>query len=157
MLRMTTRVDVKGLSGKAIWDFMLNCTDEEYRRWWPGTHLAFHTLERCPGDVGNLVYFDEYVGGRRLRFEGIVAENVPGKRLVWQMKQVVRLPGWLMLDLLDHAGGVTVVHTLQVGWAGIGSVFDPLLRLYLSAHFEQELQEHAQTEFPRLAEMLSFP
>ncbi len=155
MIRMTTRVDVKGVTGQAVSDFMLNCTDRDYQRWWPGTHLAFHTLKRRPGHVGSLVYFDEYVGRRRLAFQGVVTELIPGKRLVWQMQKVIRLPGWLMLDFSDHAGGVTITHTLAVGWTGIGRVLDPILRIYLSPGFERELQMHARTEFPKLAELLS--
>ena len=95
---MQTEVSVKGVSGQDVADFMLNCTDEDYQRWWKGTHLAFHTIKRYPDHLGNLVCFDEYVGERRLKFRGVITENIPGKKLVWQMKKIVRLPGWLALD-----------------------------------------------------------
>ncbi len=66
MIVMRTEVEVKGVSGRSIHDFMLNCTDEDYQAWWPRTHRAFHTMRRFSDDLGNLVYFDEYVGRRRL-------------------------------------------------------------------------------------------
>lgn len=34
MIVMKTKVKVKGVTGKAICEFKLNCTDEEYQRWW---------------------------------------------------------------------------------------------------------------------------
>ena len=85
MIVMRTEVHVTGTTGHSIYEFMLNCTDEEYQNWWPGTHLAFHTTRRFPGNVGNRVYFDEYVGSRRLRFSGVVVRCDPGKKIVWQM------------------------------------------------------------------------
>jgi len=63
----TTR-EVTGLCDKDIYDFLLNCTDEQYQHLWPGTHLAWHTLKRTLSKVGNLVYMDEYVGDFRLKF-----------------------------------------------------------------------------------------
>ncbi len=155
MIAMTTGVSVSGISGRSIYDFMLNCTDKDYQDWWGGTHLAFHTTRRFPNDLGNLVYFDEYVGRRRLKFEGVVAKIIPGKEIVWQMKKVVRLPAWLVLELEDNDEGVVITHTIKAGFAGIGRLLDPFLRLYLNKGFEKDLEEHAYIEFAKLAEILS--
>lgn len=154
MIVMATEVDVKGSSGKRIYDFMLNCTDEAYDAWWPGTHLAFHTIQRKPGNLGNVVYFDEYVGKRRLTFTMIVTEAVPNKKVVWQMMKIIKLPGWLTLEFEDHDGGVKIVHAVSVGFAGIGRLLDPILRIYFSDKFERELKAHAQTEFHKLSALL---
>ena len=113
--------------------------------------MAFHTIERFPHDMGNLVYFDEYVGKRRLRFEAIVTKIVPGREIVWQMKKWIRLPAWLALEFQDHDQGVRISHTLKAGFSGIGEILDPLLRIYLSKEFEQEMNEHARIEFTKLA------
>ena len=134
---------------------MLNCTDEDYQRWWPGEHLAFHTLKRYPGDIGNLVNFDEYVGNHRIKFQGIVTEVIPGARVVWQMKMMVKLPAWLILECVDTFEGVKVTHTLNAGFPGAGKILDPLLRLFLSRNFEKDLELHAKTEFPKLAVLLA--
>ena len=134
---------------------MLNCTDADYQNWWPGTHLAFHTIRHVPRDLGSLVLFDEYVGKRRLRFEGVVVENVPGKKMAWQMKKVIKLPGWLILNFADSAEGVTITHKLAVGFTGVGRILDPLLRVFLPESFEKELANHAHTEFHKLAEILA--
>jgi len=154
MIAMRTQVQVQGISGKSVSDFMLNCTDQAYQDWWPGTHLAFHTTKRFPNDLGNLVYFDEYVGRRRLKFEAVVVKNVPGKEIVWQMSKVVRLPAWLVLEFDDNDAGVVITHTIKAGFAGIGRLLDPFLRLYLNKGFEQDLEQHAHIEFARLAEIL---
>ena len=155
MIAMRAEVEVRGISGRSVSDFMLNCTDEDYQDWWPGTHLAFHTTRRFPDDLGNHVYFDEYVGGRRLKFEGVVVKNAPGKEIVWQMKKVVRLPAWLVLEFDDNDTGVVITHTIKAGFAGVGRLLDPFLRLYFAKGFEKEMEEHAHIEFAKLAEILS--
>ncbi len=154
MIVLKSEVIVDSLSAAAISKFMLHCTDTDYRRWWPGTHLAFHTVKRFPGDLGNLVHFDEYVGRRRLKFDAVVTALEPARRIVWQMKRLIWLPAWLILEFEPRPGGVRIVHTLKVGLGGAGQIFDPLLRLYLSREFEWELDRHAHVEFPRLKEIL---
>lgn len=153
MIAVQSIIRVTGMRAADLLDFMLSCTDEQYQAWWPGTHLAFHTVDGRPGHVGSLIYMDEYVGTRRLRMQGIVVEVVPGKRVVWQFKQIVCLPAWLTLEVEDEAGGVTITHTIRAGFRGMGRVLDPLLRLYFTEEFEQAMDEHAQAEFPMLAAM----
>jgi hypothetical protein len=155
MIELATTVTVKGISGKAVSKFMLHCTDADYQKWWPGTHLAFHTTKRFPDDLGNHVVFDEYVGKRRIKLQGVVVELIPEKRIVWQMTKVIRLPAWLILEFNDTAEGVRITHMLKAGFDGIGRLLDPLLRIALSRDFERDLQEHARIEFHKLAEMLA--
>lgn len=155
MIELRIEVKVIGISGKDVSDFILNCTDEDYQNWWPGTHLSFHTKKRFPDDLGNIVYFDEYVGSHRLKFEGIVVKNIPGKEIIWQLKKVVKLPGWLILEFEDNDEGVLIVHTIKAGFKGMGKLIDPLLRLHLNQRFEKDLAEHAHIEFNKLAEILS--
>ena len=154
MITLKTEVAVQGITAQQVIDFMLNCTDEEYQRWWPGTHLAFHTIQRQLRDLRNLVYFDEYVGKRRLKFHGTITELVPGKRIVWQMIKFIKLPAWLCLDCEDGPDGVTITHTMLIGFTKIGRLLDPLLALYINKGFEKELDQHAQFEFHRLGEIL---
>jgi hypothetical protein len=155
MLTLQTRLHVAGLRGRDVFDFLLSCTDEQYRRWWPGTHLRFHTLERRAGHVGNRVVMDEYVGRRRLRLTGVVREAVQGSAIVWQLGRVVLLPVWLRLDLADDGAGVTITHTVRAGVRGLGAVVDPLLRRYFSEDLARDLDAHVRTEFPKLREVLS--
>lgn len=155
MITMKTEVNVKGVVGKDIHAFMLNCTDEDYQKWWAGTHLAFHTVKRYPGDQGNRVYFDEYIGKHRLKFAAVLIEIIPDRKLVWQMKKMVRLPGWLEIELEDDNDGVRIIHSVSIGFKSIGGILDPILRLYFSQEFEKELEEHARIEFTKLAEMLA--
>ncbi len=155
MITLTTIVDIKEVSSHEIYDFMLNCTDADYQAWWPGTHLKWHTLLRQPGNLGNLVYFDEYVGHRRLRFRGIVTELLPEQKIVWQMIKLIRLPAWLTLELAPQPEGLRLTHTLSIGFDGSGKLLDPLLRLYFTDAFARTLDEHARAEFPMLAEKLA--
>lgn len=155
MLTIQTSTFVPGASGREITDFLLDCDDERYRRWWPGTHLALHPLARGGADhVGDVVLMDEYVGRRHLRMAAVVVQAVPGRLLVWRLRRGVRLPIRLTLELDDRAGGVAVRHTIRAGFGGIGRVLDPLLRFYFSPAFAAAMDDHVRTEFPMLADRL---
>jgi hypothetical protein len=154
VLTLRTSIRVDGISGSEIFGFLTNPSDEAYRRWWPGTHLEFHRIERHRGRAGEVVYMDEYVGNRRLRMKAIVVEAIPGKRLVWQLVKVFRLPARLALELTDYEGGVAITHTTSAGFRGPGRILDPLVRLYFTAGFAQALDDHVKTEFPLLRDRL---
>lgn len=76
MIELKTDVQLKGVSAKAIADFLLHCTDRDYQHWWPGTHLAWRTKKQFPNEIGSVVYFDEYVGQRRLKLETLVVRYI---------------------------------------------------------------------------------
>jgi hypothetical protein len=154
VLTIQSKVYVEGLTGREVTDFLIDCDDAAYQAWWPGTHLASHTVKRVPGDVGNVVYMDEYVGKYRIKMSAVVTEFEPGKRFACRMKKGILLPGWLYLDFVDDDEGVAITHTLEIGYPGAGKILDPLLRLRFSAQFEREMDEHARTEFPKLGELL---
>jgi hypothetical protein len=73
---------------------------------------------------------------------------------VWQFKKGIALPVWLTLDLVDDVEGVAITHTIEAGFRGPGRLIDPLLRLYFSDQFEQAMDEHVRTEFPKLRDLL---
>lgn len=100
---------------------------------------------------------DEYVGRRRVRMTGVVVEAVPGSKIIWQLKQEVRLPVRLLLELTDRDGGVAVRHTIRAGLSGVGRLLDPLLRRYFSPEFAAAMDQHVQTEFPLLRDRLAGP
>ena len=155
MLTLQTEIRVDGIMGMEIFDFLANPDDESYRAWWPGTHLQLHIRERGGDDhVGDVIYMDEYVGKRRLRMSAIVTEAVPGKKLVWRLKRGIKLPARLYLELADYDGGVAITHTIRAGFRGPGRVLDPALKLFLSAGFARDMDDHARTEFPRLRDLL---
>ncbi len=76
MIELKTDVQLKGVAAKAIADFLLHCTDRDYQNWWPGTHLAWRTKKQFPNEIGSVVYFDEYVGQRRLKLETLVVRYI---------------------------------------------------------------------------------
>lgn len=154
MIEMTTEVLVRNVSSQEIYAFMLTCSDSDYQEWWPGMHLAFHTVRRTPGDLGNLVYFDEFIGTRRLRSYAVVTRLIERSMIVWQLKIGIRLPIWITLELGEGSGGVMVRHTVSAGFSGPGRLLDWLFKPLFSKRFVQALDEHAQTEFPLLAELL---
>jgi hypothetical protein len=154
MITIQSSIYVDRISGMEIFNFLINPSDCEYQRWWPGTHIKLHTLKHSPKNVGNIVYMDEFIGEHRVRMTGIVTEAEPGKKIVWRLKKFVRLPIWLYLELEDDKEGVAITHTIRAGFAGIGRILDVLLRFYFSDDFGKAMDEHVKTEFPKLREML---
>jgi hypothetical protein len=154
MITIQSRLHVPNMHGKEVVSFLLNCTDEQYRAWWPGTHLQLHAVARQPGDIGNIYYMDEFVGEYRIRMTGAVRALAPAGKIVWQFKKGIALPVWLTLDLVDDVEGVAITHTIEAGFRGPGRLIDPLLRLYFSDQFEQAMDEHVRTEFPKLRDLL---
>jgi hypothetical protein len=154
MITFSTQINVPDISGREITDFLLNCNDELYQRWWPGTHLSFHTITRFPGNVGNVVFMDEFVGHRRVVTKATVREVVDGRRVMWQMRKVVPLPVFLILELEDMDDGVRLKHTIDAGFSGLGRIFDPIFRIYFTEVFAEAMNEHVRTEFPKLRDML---
>jgi hypothetical protein len=147
-------VAVDGVAGREIWDFLLACTDEDYRSWWPGTHLRLHAVRRGTDHVGDVMYMDEYIGARRVRMTGVVVEAVPGKKIVWRVTRPVPLPVLLTLELADRNGGVVIRHTVRVGTTGVGRVLDPLLKRHLAQRFAA-VDHHVRTEFRLLQDHLA--
>jgi hypothetical protein len=156
MVRIESGVFVEGITARQVYDFMLDCDDDRYRRWWPGTHLQFHCLKRGATDhVGDLVYMDEYVGRRRVRMRATVEQAVAGRKIVWRFRLWLLLPARLSIELADHDGGITLRHTIRAGFAGPAQVLDPLLRLYFSRRFAAAMDDHVRTEFPLLCNQLT--
>lgn len=155
MLQHKTVVDVQSGQSGEFYTFMLNCTNDQYQAWWPGTHLAWHTIVDRPRKIGSVVYFDEYVGKRRLKFEAIITELVPDQKIVWQLKKWVPLPAWIILEFKDSLNRIEITHTLSIGFQGFGRLLDLVLRLFFTPGYAKDLDEHARTEFPRLASMLA--
>lgn len=161
MLTIESRVEVPGLRGIEVTDFLLNPTDAAYQAWWHRVHGEFHRVAPGGADhVGDVVFMDELVGSRRVRMTGVVEEAEAGRRIVWRLAKGVRLPVRLTLalddrvDRVDGVDGVSIRHTITAGWRGPGRLLDPFLRLYFSPRFAAALDCHVRREFPRLRDHL---
>jgi len=155
MVKLQTIVNVRGITSKDIYDFMLNCTDADYQRWWKGTHLFCHTVKSYPGNIGNLIYADEFVGKYRIKGNAIITKLVPYSEMVYQIKTIVKIPAWFTMKFEDLEDGINIIHIIEAGFHGTGKIFDPIIRLFLNDDFETNLNAHAHEEFPKLAEMLA--
>jgi hypothetical protein len=155
MFSLITRTHVAGLTGREITDFLSTCDDEAFRRWWPGTHFQLHTVKGVPGTLGSTIVMDEMIGQRRVKVRCELAELVPGRKLVWQLRRpLFRLPVKLIFVLEDDEAGVQAEHRIEVGYVGAGAFLDPLLRPFFPARFAADKDEHVRTELPKLRELL---
>jgi hypothetical protein len=155
MLTIRSEVTVPGLTGAEVTDFLSDCTDAGYQKWWPGVHLHLRPVAVGNADhVGDAVFMDEFIGKRRLRMTAVVVEAEPGRKIVWQLKKGICLPAWLTIEVTDRAGCVHVRHTITAGWTGPGRILDPLLKMYFSPRFAAAMDRHVHTEFPLIRERL---
>ena len=155
MITFQTKTHVDRLKGEQVFDFLVNANDREYQEWWPGVHLQLHTLKRCVNHIGNIVYMDEFIGEYRVKSTAVLVEAVPSRKLVWQARKGIRLPVRLSLEMDDDQAGVSITHTIQVGFKGLGSVLDVVLRVFFPAKFTTAMEEHVKIEFPKLRDMLA--
>jgi uncharacterized protein YndB with AHSA1/START domain len=154
MIELRSMVHVDRINAQEIFDFLMHPTDALYQRWWPGTHLHLHPVGEADATGSMRVHMDEFIGDRRVKMNGVVLEALPARRIVWQLEKGIRLPVWLRLELGYEDAGVTIVHTIRAGFAGIGRLLDPILRIYFSPKFERGMDEHVKAEFPKLRDML---
>ena len=97
MIVIRTRTHVTRLTGEEITAFLLHPSDREYQRWWEGTHLELHPVKGSGQRIGDIVSMDELVGRRRIRLSGVLVESIPGRKITWQFKKLVKLPAWLRI------------------------------------------------------------
>jgi len=154
MIELRSTVHVDRINAQEIFDFLMHPADALYQRWWPGTHLQLHPVGDADATGSMRVHMDEFIGERRVKMNGVVREALPARRIVWQLEKGIRLPVWLRLELKDEGADVTIAHTIRAGFAGIGRLLDPILRIYFSPKFERAMDEHVKAEFPRLRDML---
>jgi len=158
VIHHVVELTVAGATAAGFYGFMIDPADTRYQEWWPGEHLQFHILKRGePNHLGDLVYMDEYLGGkRRLKFRARVIVADKPNRIVWQMiKAGVRLPATVELALADTDQGVELRHELRIGFDNpLGRSLDPLIRLYFNSGFQNALTEHCNVEWYRLADYL---
>lgn len=118
-------------------------------------HIGFHTLKRTDKVLGNIVFFDEYVGSRRLKFQSRITQYNAQYVVEYQMiRWGVRLPGWLHLEFMQNGADVSVVHTLKIGFNGWLSLFNCIIRPFIPKKFVDDLEQHAKEEFNRLADLI---
>jgi len=150
---------VPDATAEQFYDFVINPTDEAYREWWPEEHFRFHITKRGKENhVDDKVFFDEKIGpNHRLRFHAFVLSAKRPNRIIWQMTKFgIRLPAFLELRLIDSSDGVVIEHELKVGYKRFfGKMLDPVIKLYLTKPFQDALEDHCKTEWPKLADMLN--
>ena len=158
MINHIVELTVPNATAEQFYNFMINPDSQRYSEWWPEEHLEFRIVKRGnENHLGDEVYYDEYLGEkRRLAFFAVVVTATRPNQIVWQMKKMgVRLPAFLDLEMRDSSEGLRIRHELRIGYSGIGSIFDPFIRLYLNESFKAALEKHCRIEWPKLAEYLN--
>jgi hypothetical protein len=158
MIIHTVELTVVNVLAEQFYEFMINPTDEAYSAWWPGEHLRFHIVKHGDKDhLGDLVFMDERLGkNHRLVFSAVVIKALRPRSITWQMKKAgLRLPAVVMLELHDSSEGIQLKHELRIGFAGVGRILDPFIKLYFNKSFQTALDDHCKIEWDKLASFLN--
>ena len=159
MISHIVNLNVANAKAEQFYDFMINPNDEQYSKWWPKEHFQCHITKR--GDenhLGDEVFFDENIGEtRRLAFHATVTKAERPYAIAWSMKKAgILLSAYLELGLDDLSEGLAIRHELKIGYGGIpGKMLDPFIRIYFNKSFQNALEKHCLTEWPKLALFLS--
>lgn len=155
MIIIKSEIILKGVKGKDISDFLINCTDKDYQNWWSGTHLSYHTIKQQHLKyIGNIIFCDEYIGKYRFISKGLIIKYIAGKEIIWQMLRIIKLPVWLTIRFEDISEGVKITHTIAAGYKRIGRILDVIFKMYLSNAFKKEMKKHFYIEFNKLRDIL---
>ena len=116
-------------------------------------HIKFHTLKHSNKVLGNKVYFDEYVGKKRLKFKAIISDYQPNYCIEYQMIKGVKLPIWLRMEFTQQGSEIEVMHAIKVGFSGWFKSVNYLISPFITKKFVMDLENHAEEEFNRLSKM----
>lgn len=152
MISLVTQAHVDGVNARTLFEFLLNATDREFQTWWPGVHLRYQTLKRFPNYIGNVMYLDQYIGDYRVKATEVIVEAVPYKKIVRQVLLfgAVRVPVRIVYDFEDDERGLTITHTINAGFSGLGRFLDFGFRCFFTKRFNAAMDEHLLEEFQLL-------
>lgn len=155
MIRWVTKIEIRGKSPEAVYDWIVTLNNKRYRQWHPA-HREWRAVRGAPEQIGSLVLFDEQFEGFRVRFYGEVAAAHPKWLLRWRLKRLIPLPVHLTLGFEPVEVGTIVTHELIAGYnSTFGWALDALLRrTVLTPVFEKALDRHASEEFTNLEWLL---
>lgn len=144
-------------NAESFFDFMINPPPEVYKRWLPEEHHEFYVVKRShETPIGDLIFFDQHIGEKhRLTFYAITRNAVKPKHILFQMRRFgINLPGYLQLDFNDTAEGLALTETIRIGFNRFGSIIDPIIKLFFSKSFFNEMNGHHKREWACLADIL---
>jgi hypothetical protein len=67
-------------SPEKIWEFLKNI-ETNYKAWHPDDHLVFRWTKGAPIEMGSTFYAEQFMVGRKVKYNGIISECIPGKKI----------------------------------------------------------------------------
>jgi hypothetical protein len=150
--------NLSGARAEQFYEFMINSPQDVYAHWLPDEHHEFYVVKQSKTTpVGDLIYFDQHISPKhRLRFYAVTKTANKPNRVVFQMRKLgVNIPGFLELNFCDTPDGLLLIETLRIGFAGLGRLLDPFIRIVYNKSFFEALNAHHIREWLNLAEVLN--
>ena len=159
MIKIITKILVKGKKPSQIYDWMIQLNPERAHKWHPAhvgrTHTRDHKETNDILKVGDTVQFEEQIGDLKIDYKWEI------KRLeepnLFAMKAKSPYPIYLQLSFLPTKGGTEVVHELRTGFKFIGleKLFDWVMsKTKLTPERIKAIKQHTTEEFKNLEKIL---
>ncbi|MCL0099148.1 hypothetical protein M1O16_04880, partial [Dehalococcoidia bacterium] len=127
MIKIVTKIMIRGKSPAQIADFLINLDQESYARWHPA-HQISRYLKKTKSGVGSIVRIEELLeGGVKIGFTGEILEIKKNKsRITSLMKIKTFYPARLLLSVEKIGKDTELTQEIQVGFSfhGLEKIFD---------------------------------
>ncbi|MCL0056730.1 hypothetical protein M1N50_00180 [Dehalococcoidia bacterium] len=159
MIKLTTKIIVKGKSPQQVLDFIWNLNQERYIQMEPTAHKDYKIIKETENRVASIFYFDETLEGFRIRNKLKVVEFKDNLPTSFQAKMKVKTlyPIHFSLSAKKINGDAEITHMLEIGFSfkGLEKIFDWFVgKFILTERLREVIDQHAIKEFKNLENIL---
>lgn len=158
MIKIVTKIMIRGKSPAQISDFLINLDQESYVRMHPD-HQIYRYLKKTENGVGSIIRIEELLEGNfkiGYTLEILEIKKSESKATIL-VKAKILYPARLLLSAEKIGEDTEFTHELQVGFSfhGLEKVFDWLVRKFIFTEKKiKAIHRHATEEFKNLENII---
>ncbi|MCL0051041.1 hypothetical protein M1N22_04375 [Dehalococcoidia bacterium] len=158
MIKIVTKIMIRGKSPAQIADFLINLDQESYVRWHPA-HQVYRYLKKTENGVGSIIRIEELLeDGVKIGYTSEVLEIKKSESKVTSLVKAKTLyPVRLFLSAEKIGEDTEVTHELRVGFSfyGLEKIFDWFVRKFIFTERKiKAIHRHATEEFKNLENII---
>jgi len=122
-------------SPEKIWNFFNNI-EENYKMWHPDDHILFKWKSGKPFEKGSTLYSEQYMSGEIARYNGVIEEAVPNKKIVIRFSFPVSIFSPKIEWIINEKEGHTIFTAITY------MKMNKLYRTLLSRQIDKLIEDH---------------
>ena len=128
-----------------IWEFFKNL-DKNYTTWHPKDHIVFKWIKGKPLEEGSTCYAEQYVMGKATKYNAILSEVIPNRKIVFKWSYPVSLLSPKVEWLIEPKGNKTTFTAITHMRAGylIKKLFKKGMKKVIDDH-DKHVAEEGET------------